>query len=89
MLVSGTDEAIVGKGAKVAVRRAETWAIRLCPPRTAGRSWGLFEAGGGVAESEIWCDVQNLQNVYHRTNGFSVVLAKRNRSSPLADLMTG
>jgi putative ABC transport system permease protein len=37
---------------------------------------GTFEAAGGVAESEIWCDVQNLQNVYHRTNGFSVVLAK-------------
>ena len=46
---------------------------------------GVFEADGGVAESEIWCDVQNLQNVYRRTNAFSAVLCeaglRRNRSA--------
>jgi putative ABC transport system permease protein len=75
MLRFGTDEAIVGKGAKsqfVGLNVGDTIV-------SAQNRWtvvGIFEAAGGVAESEIWCDVQNLQNVYHRTNGFSVVLAK-------------
>jgi putative ABC transport system permease protein len=37
---------------------------------------GVFEADGGVAETEIWCDVHTLQGVYRRINSFSVVLAK-------------
>lgn len=36
---------------------------------------GVFEADGGVAETEIWCDVQTLQSVYRRVNAFNSVLA--------------
>jgi len=35
---------------------------------------GVFEANGGVAETEIWCDVQTLQSGYLRTNSFNSVL---------------
>src|SRR6185503_6960121 len=37
---------------------------------------GVFEADGGLSETEIWCDVHTLQGVYRRTNAFSVVMAK-------------
>ena len=35
---------------------------------------GIFEANGGVAETEIWGDVQTLQSVYRRVNSFNSVL---------------
>jgi putative ABC transport system permease protein len=35
---------------------------------------GVFESDGGVAETEIWCDVQTLQSGYLRTNSFNSVL---------------
>jgi putative ABC transport system permease protein len=75
MLRFGTDEAIVGKGAK-----AQFVGLNVGDTIVSGQNhWtvvGTFEAAGGVAESEIWCDVQNLQSVYRRTNGFSAVLVK-------------
>jgi len=37
---------------------------------------GIFEADGGVAETEIWCDVRTLQSVYRRINSFNSVLVK-------------
>jgi putative ABC transport system permease protein len=35
---------------------------------------GVFQARGGLAETEIWCDVQTLQSVYRRVNSFNSVL---------------
>jgi putative ABC transport system permease protein len=37
---------------------------------------GVFEADGGVAETEIWADSRVLQNVYRRGNTFQIVLAR-------------
>jgi putative ABC transport system permease protein len=37
---------------------------------------GMFSAGGGLAESEIWCDVGVLQPAYRRGNTFQSVYAK-------------
>jgi putative ABC transport system permease protein len=37
---------------------------------------GIFEAGGGIAESEIWCDAGVLQPAYRRGNTFQSVYAK-------------
>ncbi|HLQ78136.1 MAG TPA: ABC transporter permease, partial [Terriglobia bacterium] len=75
MLRFGSDEAIVGKGAK-----AQFVGLNVGNTIVSGQNrWtvvGVFEAAGGIAESEIWCDVQNLQSVYRRTNGFSVMLAE-------------
>src|SRR5262249_45620379 len=42
---------------------------------------GLFSAGGGTAESEIWTDATVLQNAYHRGNSFQSVYAKLNSPS--------
>ncbi|MBI3261951.1 MAG: ABC transporter permease [Acidobacteria bacterium] len=37
---------------------------------------GIFEAGGGIDESEIWTDVSVLQPAYRRGNSFQSVHAK-------------
>jgi putative ABC transport system permease protein len=37
---------------------------------------GIFEAGGGLPESEIWCDVGVLQPAYRRGSNFQSVYAK-------------
>jgi len=37
---------------------------------------GIFSAGGGLAESEIWCDAGVLQPAYRRGNSFQSVYAK-------------
>jgi len=37
---------------------------------------GVFEAAGGLAESEIWVDASVLQPAYRRGNSFQVVYAK-------------
>ena len=39
-------------------------------------SWqvvGIFDAGGSVAESELWCDAKVLQGVYQRGNSYQSV----------------
>jgi len=37
---------------------------------------GIFSAGGGTAESEIWTDATVLQGAYHRGTSFQSVYAK-------------
>lgn len=71
----GKNEVIVGVGAeqefaglevgnKVRVGRAE-WPVV-----------GIFSAGGGTAESEIWTDATVLQGAYHRGTSFQSVYAR-------------
>jgi putative ABC transport system permease protein len=87
----GKDEVIVGVGAahqfaglevgnKIKVGRYE-WPVV-----------GIFSAGGGTAESEIWTDATVLQGTYHRGDSFQSVYTKL--SSPAAfqqfkDALTG
>jgi putative ABC transport system permease protein len=77
----GKDEVIVGTGAarqfaglevgnKIKVGRYE-WPVV-----------GIFSAGGGTAESEIWTDATVLQGTYHRGDSFQSVYTKLN--SPAA-----
>jgi putative ABC transport system permease protein len=77
----GKDEVIVGIGAahqfaglevgnKIKVGRYE-WPVV-----------GIFSAGGGTAESEIWTDATVLQGTYHRGDSFQSVYTKL--SSPAA-----
>jgi len=52
------------------VGRTLTWS---------GNSWtvvGIFDAGGTVADSEIWCDAGVLQPLYRRGDSFQVMLAR-------------
>jgi len=37
---------------------------------------GIFEEGGSVSESELWCDVKVLQPAYRRGNSYQSVYAK-------------
>jgi putative ABC transport system permease protein len=79
MLQFGTNEVVVGRGASgqfagltvgnEIVSGQNTWTVV-----------GLFEADGGVAETEIWCDARVLQGAYRRGNSFQTVLARLDSS---------
>ena len=73
--VPGRNEVIVGMGA---VR--EFAGLDLGSKLAVGRNeWmvvGVFEAGGGISESEIWTDATVLQSAYQRGNSFQTVVAR-------------
>lgn len=47
---------------------------------------GVFSAGGGLAESEIWCDAKILQGAYRRGNSYQTIRAKIESPASLAQL---
>ena len=73
--VPGRNEVIVGVGAA-----NEFAGLDLGASIRVGRNdWsivGLFSAGGGVAESEIWTDAIVLQSAYQRGNSYQSVVVK-------------
>jgi putative ABC transport system permease protein len=77
----GTNEIIVGRAAArefvdLEVGRTHRWGDS---PWTVV---GVFDAGGGVAESEIWADAGVVQPAYRRGSSFQSVYARL--ESPLA-----
>jgi putative ABC transport system permease protein len=70
-----TNEVIVGRGAN-----QQFLDLNVGDTIVSGENrWqvtGIFEADGGLGESEIWCDVRTLQSVYRRGNSFQSVLVK-------------
>jgi putative ABC transport system permease protein len=72
---SGRNELIVGRGA--AAQFAGTDVGRTLK---FGRSeWtvvGVFDSGGTLSESELWCDAAVLQPAYQRGTSFQTVYAK-------------
>ena len=75
MLEFGTNEVVVGRGAS-----AQFQGLTLGSQIRSGQNtWnvvGIFEADGGVNETEIWCDVRVLQGAYRRGNTYQLVVAK-------------
>jgi len=75
MFQFGTNEVIVGRGAS-----GQFAGLTVGNVIESGQSsWnvvGVFEADGGVPESEIWIDATVLQGVYRRGNSFQLVLAR-------------
>lgn len=71
----GRNEVIVGTGAA-----REFAGLEVGGSVKVGReSWpvvGVFEAGGGVAESEVWTDAKVLQAAYNRGDSFQSVYAR-------------
>jgi putative ABC transport system permease protein len=71
----GLNEVIVGSGARDQFRGLEPgMSIEVGQER-----WpvvGVFEAAGGVAESEIWVDASVLQAAYRRGNSYQSVYVK-------------
>lgn len=78
----GTNEIIVGRAASnqfsgltvgTSVRWGDsTWQVV-----------GIFDTGGSVAESEIWCDAKVLQPAYRRGNSYQSVYARLQRPDSL------
>jgi len=71
----GKNEVIVGAGAA----RAFSGLDLGNTIRVGQNDWtvvGIFTAGGGVAESEIWTDAAVLQPAYNRGDSYQVVYAR-------------
>jgi putative ABC transport system permease protein len=75
MFQFGTNEVIVGRGAK-----GQFMNLNVGDTIVSGQNrWqvvGVFEADGAVAETEIWCDARTLQGAYRRGNSYQSVLAR-------------
>jgi putative ABC transport system permease protein len=75
MLEFGTNEVIVGRGAHAEF--ADTGiGETIRSGKNAFQVVGVFEADGGVAESEVWADARALQGAYQRGNSYQIVLAQ-------------
>ncbi len=72
MFEPGKNELIVGRAAQSEFEGLELGGSILFG-RTEWTIVGVFEAGGGVAESELWTDVRVLQGAYRRGNSFQTV----------------
>lgn len=70
----GTNEVIAGRGAS-----GQFVNLNVGDTIVSGQNrWevvGLFEADGGVSETEVWCDVRTLQGAYRRGNSYQSLLA--------------
>ena len=75
MLEFGTNEIVVGRGAS-----GQFAGLTLgSEVRSGQNTWtvvGIFEADGGVSETEIWCDARVLQGAYRRGNSYQLVVAR-------------
>jgi putative ABC transport system permease protein len=75
MFNPGTNEIVVGRAASGQFQGLTVGA----PVRWGDSSWqvvGIFDAGGSVAESELWCDAKVLQSAYRRGNSYQSVYAR-------------
>lgn len=75
MFEFGTNEVVVGRGASGQFAGL-TVGSTVQSGQTSWQVVGLFEADGGVAETEIWVDARVLQGVYRRGNSYQLVLAR-------------
>ena len=79
MFEFGTNEVVVGRGAS-----AQFAGLTVGNDLRSGQeTWkvvGIFEADGGVAETEIWSDVRVLQGAYRRGNSYQVVVVRLDSS---------
>jgi putative ABC transport system permease protein len=75
MLEFGTNEVIVGRGANGQFAGLDVGS-EIHSGQNTWRVVGLFEADGGVSETEIWCDARVLQGAYRRGNTYQTVLAR-------------
>jgi putative ABC transport system permease protein len=74
MFQFGTNEVIAGRGAS-----AQFVDLSVGDTVASGQNrWqvvGIFEADGGVSETEVWTDARTLQGAYRRGNTYQSVLA--------------
>lgn len=72
---AGRNELIVGRGAHSQFANLDVGSTIKFGP-TVWTVVGVFTAGGGLSESELWCDVRILQNAYRRGNSFQSMRVK-------------
>jgi putative ABC transport system permease protein len=75
MLTPGTNEIVVGRAASgqfanLSIGSVQNWG------QNRWEVVGIFDAGGNVAESEIWCDARVLQPAYRRGNTYQSVYVR-------------
>ncbi len=71
----GRNELIAGRGAHDQFANLDVGSVIRFGP-TEWTVVGIFEAGGGLSESELWCDARILQDAYRRGNSFQNVRAR-------------
>ncbi len=71
----GTNEAVVGRAAVRQFQGIDLGSDYVSKQMSL-TIVGIFEQGGSVNESEIWCDAKTLQGAYRRGNSYQAVLAK-------------
>jgi putative ABC transport system permease protein len=71
----GKNEVVVGIGAAQEFKGLDV-GNKLQVGRNEWTVVGIFTAGGGSSESEVWTDATVLQGAYHRGNSFQSVYAK-------------
>jgi putative ABC transport system permease protein len=75
MFQFGTNEIIAGRAAE-----GQFVGVSVGSQLKSGQNtWtvvGIFESGGSVAETELWCDAHVLQGAYRRGNTYQSVLAR-------------
>ena len=71
----GRNEVIVGRGAYIEFTGLDVGS-ELHLGQTNWRVVGLFEAGGGLPESEIWTDAAVLAPAYHRGSSYQALKVK-------------
>jgi len=72
---TGRNEVIVGRGAAGQFAGLEIGRVL----KFGQGDWtvvGIFDAGGTMSDSELWCDAAVLQPAYRRGNSFQTVYAK-------------
>ena len=82
MFTFGTTEVIVGRGASAQFQSLEV-GNTIVSGQNRWQVVGMFEADGGVAETEVWIDSRVLQGAYRRGNSYQSVLARLDSSDSL------
>jgi putative ABC transport system permease protein len=79
MFQFGTNEVVVGRGAKVNFQGL-TVGSTIHSGQNTWQVVGVFETDGSIAETEVWCDSRVLQGAYRRGNTYQTVLARLDSS---------
>jgi putative ABC transport system permease protein len=79
MFEFGTNEVVVGRGAKVNFQGL-TVGNAIQSGQNTWHVVGVFETDGSIAETEIWVDSRVLQGAFRRGNTYQTVLARLDSS---------
>jgi putative ABC transport system permease protein len=74
MLQFGTNEVVVGRAASRQFAGLDVGS-EIHSGQNVWKVVGTFDAGGSVAETEVWCDARVLQGAYRRGNSYQSLLA--------------